>query len=408
MALTLVLVSLFVIVPDAAQAATQELTPATLTVSPGTLTGSVADIRVSDNVRASVAEADVTAGLDLTRWLKPTSASGVISWTPYNDPTCSDPDDLSQWRCVDDDPLTDGNSSIVVATGTTALVRFGVQDFSGPYDVTFDSLTAFAWGRRNTTDPTWDITIWWSSTQECNRVTQAPTPVFANYSSAETAFCGPGGGAWTSAQINDSFAGMRRQAASGPAITVTAAGLVAQYDDRDYQTVATITFTGVEGGSPTVFWEGSRVGTETFSLQVQRPGPVWDTICSDCFETTEGTAAQAAFDGSNTIIDGTVTFRIIDNDLSDDVQSTLSLDWVGLSVITAAGDTGGVGGPPAGPPGQPPFLGLPFLDDLLEKLPEELQVASRAACNLWLFVFLALAIVVGLAIRRSKRKGPSP
>ena len=336
-ACALVLMSALPLAFPSASAASETVYVSSVEAGPGTISGGTASLASSDDSRVTATEADVTANLNAIAWLKPNGDTDPNNWDQSGDclPLVMG---TSQYECVVDDPVQDGNATYLSADAPLALSaesEWTHGDWPLGTDVTFDSVSVWSWVRANST--TYDVLdilltedLTWSIV--CLPVlTPTLTQAFANYSRTYTAAC-VGGGAWTLSQVNDLSSKIDQSGSAQPGEAVTASGITVQYDDRDYQVAAYFNFTslpGVGGYDYVLNYEGYEdLAAESASLQILRDG-TWTTIAS----LAVGADAAATY----TILpeesdDGTVRFRVIDSVTDEETGESVYMD---LFTITA-------------------------------------------------------------------------
>jgi hypothetical protein len=328
----LLLASALVLAPPARAVTT--FGPTTVQAAPGTVSGGTGPLVASDDVRTTVSEADVTAVSDARAWLTP-NTDDAAGWAQVNsDPLC--PAGVAHWCRLDESPTNDGNTT-VVASGTASGV-VDVYQLSNwgdtPFDIANIEVSGFVWARRNqSADPSAVISVAREGGSWCAGTGFPLNQAFTNTSTAgELTPCGGPGDLlpWTAEELDLAALRVIKNALTNIA-TMTATGLVVQYDDSDFQVVAYINFTGASGYSPVLRYEGSRSlsGSDTLQLQVNRDGPdsnpdVWVTLVGNFLGASE-TGASVTLEPVD-IQGGSAQLRVVDTVTDAETGGSFALD----------------------------------------------------------------------------------
>lgn len=304
-------------VPSRSSALTVTYSPSAETVARGTSTG-FANEAYDD----SATDTKTEGGTTRSAWLKP---NGDVSTGWSKTATC-----LSHFACVNDDPVHDGNTTIITSPSASLTDSFEHENFT-PSASVIDSVTAWTVARENATlSQTYTFSAGHPTTC-ANLPSLVPvlTQALTNYSTATYA-TNCQSTAWTVANLNALVTIHDSSLGDGTnPITSTATGITVAYRN-DFYVDFTSTFNGVVGTNQALVYECTTTD-ETTTLDA----------------TISGTSAGAVTcdGGLNrldiSIVSGSVTVQLASAAQTGDLtQSTFAFDVLTLVSVVEEGGGG--------------------------------------------------------------------
>jgi len=317
--------------------------PTSTSTTLGTPSGTVSLLRAADGVGMTIAEAATGCGLDCTRWHTPVSDASIL-WASVSSgtgtgPLCSPA--TAHYCRLDETTVNDGNTSIVASGAGSVEDVYEVSDWTGPADVAFDGVQAWAWVRRNqSADPALATRLFSGLGNPCIQTIGIGGQAFYNLTGPlEANTCpNPPGNPWTVADVNAVQVAIAKINVGGsPLGTATTVGVTVQYDDADYDLATTYTWDAIDDARATeLSVVASSSDAETFSIQLRTCGTqAWTTM-----GTVTGTSlARQRIDATGFVCGPRLDLRFVSDSVTPDntVQSTLSVDYLALDIVIPGG-----------------------------------------------------------------------
>lgn len=339
LSLALVNISLFSIIPERVKAPEQFKTyPSSVTVTSGTPSGSVPDdVSFEDSVFYTVIEEDVNDAVDFQNDTLNPSGLGTFNQMPIAfGAACTI---IGDWNCTAEGPPSpgDGDSTYVggpLTGGQVGNDTYATQDYTLDSGFSIDEIRVS--GTARVIPPPdgefYALCIFSGAVLSCGS-DNGLTMAYVNHSSTFTTDPGTGS-AWTDSGVDAmevghriSFPGTSPPQSSQMRATVLWATVQASSPEDDYTATFQFDFTSIQGSEdPELEIKGLRTGdTEAILVQVLRSG-TWITLSSDAFETTLTTSKFGL--STTDVLGGSASVRIIDSDVTDDTQTTISIDEI--------------------------------------------------------------------------------
>lgn len=339
LSLALVNISLFSIIPDKVKAPEQFKTyPSSVTVTSGTATGSVPDdVSFEDGNFYTVVEEDVGVPTIIEETIGPNATGTFSEWDGGVGPVNCDA--ATHWGCVDEGPPSPGdeNTTYVFSTLTTGGPTVFETDTYNATDlleiIPITQLEVFGTALEVAPPPNGvdcAMCVFSGTTLSCG----TPIGLIQAWQETSVVFTtDPDTGlAWTLAGINATEIGIQLSwpgpgASPESRITLVYGIVTHAIEVDDFTAVFQFDFLSIQGSEdPELEIKGLRTGdTEAILVQVLRSG-TWITLSSDAFETTLTTSKFGL--STTDVLGGSASVRIIDSDITDDTQTTISIDEI--------------------------------------------------------------------------------
>lgn len=330
LSLALVNISLFSIIPEKVKAPEQFKTyPSSVTVTSGTPTGSVPDdVSFEDGKFYTVVEEDVNPDRNFQNdTLNPNGVGTFTQWAGFVCPACTD-----NYEAVDEGPPFPGdeNTTYIFDSSITGDIdTYATDDYTLQSGWSIDEVVVHgAVMVVAPPDGSYAVSLHSGSTTQNGSfilATQIWTECTNTWTTdPDTSL------AWTDSGIDAMEIGNARDFALGLSVmraTLVWATVQSSEPLFDYTAVFQFDFTSIKGSEdPELEIKGLRTGdSEAIMVQVLRSG-VWITLSSDAFETTLTTLKVGL--STTDVLGGSASVRVIDSDITDDTQTTISIDEI--------------------------------------------------------------------------------
>lgn len=351
LSLAVVNLSFFSSIPERAVAQDEFRTyPSTVTVTRGAESGAVPlDVSSSDGRLFTVVEEDTGSATEFQNdTILPIADGGLIEMPTTN--AC-----FQHFDCVNEGPPSPGDGDVTwvggaLNAGDPGNDTYRVADYTLDPGLSIDEVRVFGTARKTTGAPdgeVYHICVGSNVTLACGTANML-TISYINFT--ETFTTDPDTGlAWTESGVDNMDMGHRiafMNTSPPPSVEMRATVLWATVQSSvigsvDFTADYQFTFNGIKGKEkPVLEISGFRTGdTEAITVQALRAG-TFVTISSDVFDTSQTTRKIAL--STTDIVGGTATIRILDSDITDDTQTTISIDEI---LILTEEQPGGPGVP---------------------------------------------------------------